>query len=136
MSATTMNYTGFTSAFTKHIDESRRRIDAYVTTNQAKADTLLSELKNIQTEEQGNIDGLLRQLKSLQYERKGAASSKNNEKNGGGGVAERRKRLHDEQVKLEQDVSMMKSKNRVDQEQLDGTFLYYNGGHIYFSFLL
>ena len=135
MSAIAISYTGFTTNFTDHIDESRRRLDAFVETNQTKADNLLSELKTVQAEEQKSIDTLLRQLKSLQHERGAAAAASSNDGGGGGGggVAEQRKKLEEKQNKLEQDVEMMRSKNRVDQAELDGKYVsYFTACFIYY----
>ena len=121
MSATTMsNYTGFTSDFVDRIGESRRRLDEFVESNKQKADSLVADVKRVEADEQQNVDLLLRQLKSLQYERGVAESAALGGGGGVGGIASQRKKLEDKQAKLEQEVSMLKSKNTVDQAQLDG----------------
>ena len=126
MSVATMSFTGFTSAFTDRIEESCRRLDDFVQTNKNKADSLVLDLKKVEADEQRNIDSLLRQLKSLQHER--GVAERNNNGGGsssaaiGGGVADQRKKLEDKQVKLEQEVSILESKNRVEKSQLDGEF--------------
>lgn len=118
-----MSFTGFTSAFTDRIEESCRRLDDFAQTNKNKADSLVLDLKKVEADEQRNIDSLLRQLKSLQHER--GVAERNNNGGGsssaaiGGGVADQRKKLEDKQVKLEQEVSILESRNRVEKSQLD-----------------
>jgi len=121
--ATITNYTGFTSTFVDRIATSRRRLDQYVETNKQKADALVAELKTCEANEQSKIDSLLRQLKSLQYER-GVAKDANKAAAGGGadgvtGVAEQRKKLEHKQAKLQQEVEMLQSKNRMEQSHLE-----------------
>lgn len=122
-----MSFTGFTSNFVNRLEESHHRLDKFVETNRKKADSTLADLKKVEADEQQNIDSLLRQLKSLQYERGVAERSKggSSDSNAKGGVAEQRKKLENKQVKLEQEVSMLKSKNRVEQSQLDGAYYHF-----------
>jgi len=118
-----MVFTGFTSNFVNRLAESHTRLDEYVETNKKKADSLVAEVKKAQSDEQCNIDSLLRQLKSLQHER-GLATAADiggigSIGGGQGGVAEQRKKLEKKQTNLEQEVSMMQSKNTLEQAQLD-----------------
>ena len=124
--STLTSYTGFTSSFVDRIATARRRLDQYIETNKQKADELVAELKTCEDNEQSKIDSLLRQLKSLQYERGVAESSSTNNKStsadGGGvtgGVAEQRQKLESKQAKLQQEVEMLQSKNRMEQSRLD-----------------
>ena len=120
--STLTSYTGFTSSFVDRIATSRRRLDQYVETNKQKADELVAELKTCEDNEQSKIDSLLRQLKSLQYERGVAESTNKSTSDGGGvtgGVAEQRQKLESKQAKLQQEVEMLQSKNRMEQSRLD-----------------
>ncbi|KAL7532487.1 hypothetical protein ACHAWF_004157 [Thalassiosira exigua] len=113
MSSATMSVTGFTTDFVDRIGQSRRSLDDFVRTNQEQADSLVADFERVRADEQRAIDSLLRELRSLRHERgvaKGGA---------GEGVAERREKLEREEKKLEQEVSILKAKNRVEQERLD-----------------
>lgn len=116
-----MVLTGFTSNFVIRLEESRRRLDDLTEANEKKADSLAAEVKKVQSDEQQNIDSLLRQLKSLQHERGMAKSAEDGGNAAAGGVAERKKELKNKQLKLEQEVSMLQSKNKVEQARFDGT---------------
>lgn len=128
--SSTMIYSGFTSGCLNRLETSRRKLHLFTDANKKRVDTILSDLQQLQSNEQQKIDALLRQLKSLQYERgaveklKGSSSSNNSADNGtdggGGGMAERRKKLESKQKKLEEEVSMLESRNRMEREQLDG----------------
>jgi hypothetical protein len=114
---------GFTSNFVARLEDSRRRLDDFVETNKRTADYRVADLKKVHADEQQGIDSLLRQLKSLQHERGVAAMSRNgSDDNAMGGVAVQRKKLESKQVKLEEEISMLKSKNRIEQAQLDGAY--------------
>ena len=126
----TMTYSGFTADCLNRLETSRRNLVIFTDAKKKRADTILSDLKQLQSNEQQKIDALLRQLKSLQYERgvveKFKDSNKTNSSDnvaggGGGGIAERRKKLESKQRKLEEEVSMLESRNRMEKEQLDGT---------------
>jgi hypothetical protein len=124
----TMTYSGFTADCLNRLETSRRNLVIFTDAKKKRADTVLSDLKQLQSNEQQKIDALLRQLKSLQYERgvveKFKDSNKTNSSDniaGGGGIAERRKKLESKQKKLEEEVSMLESRNRMEKEQLDGT---------------
>lgn len=118
--------TTFTSNFINRIEESRHNLNTYITTTKNKSNDICTKLHQEQHTEQENIDILLRQLKSLQHER-GVASAANNINNKGngsdGGLVEQRKKLENKQLKFEEEVHLLTSKNRVDQEQLDGTYI-------------
>jgi len=109
------SYTGFTSNFIDRLGESTRQLDEFVAQNKEKANALVSNLHQVEADEQQNIDSLLRKLKSVQHERGVVASSAKD----GGGVAEQRKMLESKQLKLEQEVSRLTSKNRVDKSQME-----------------
>jgi len=117
-----MSIPDFTSNFINRLEESHFRLDEFVQTNKKKADSAIADLKKAEADEQQNIDSLLRQLHSLQYERGVAESSKMDDgksNNAKGGVAEQRQKLENKQVELEQEVSTIKRKNRVEEAQLD-----------------
>ena len=118
--------TTFTSNFINRIEESRHNLNTYITTTKNKSNDICTKLQQEQHTEQENIDILLRQLKSLQHERGVAvANNSSNKANGSdGGLVEQRKKLENKQLKFEEEVSLLTSKNRVDQEQLDGTCVY------------
>ncbi len=119
-----MTTLGFTSNFVTRLEESRRKLDDFVETNKRAADSRVVDLKKIQADEQQGIDALLRQLKSLQYERGVAAMSTNgSDKNAAGSLAVQLKKFESKQMKLEEELSMLKSKNRIEQAQLDGAFV-------------
>jgi len=123
----TESLTSITSDFTSRLTEVRRRVDDFATTNEKRADAVLADAKQTEIDEQRDIDLLLRQLKSLQSERGVVGESSSSEGNGGSGssssgVADQRKKLESKQVKLEEEVSMLKKKNRVEQAQLDGEY--------------
>jgi len=105
------SFTGFTSAFVDRIATSRRRLDQYVEANKQKADDIIAELKTCEANEQSKIDSLLRQLKSLQRAAAGG--------DGVTGVAEQRKKLENKQSKLQQEVEILKSKNRAELSRLE-----------------
>ena len=120
--------TTFTSNFINRIEESRHNLNTYITTTKNKSNDICSKLQQEQHTEQENIDILLRQLKSLQHER-GVVSAANNNSNkansgGDGGLVEQRKKLENKQLQFEEEVHLLTSKNRVDQEQLDGACIY------------
>lgn len=125
-----ISYSGFTSDCLNRLETSRRNLSLFTEANKKRADTILSDLKQLQSNEQQKIDALLRQLKSLQFERgivekiKDSSSNNSSENGtgGGGGIAERRKKLDSKQQKLEEEVSMLETRNRMEMEQLDGTF--------------
>ena len=118
-----MTTLGFTSNFVARLEESRRRLDDFVEINKRVADCRVNDLKKVQADEQQSIDSLLRQLKSLQYERGVVAMSRNeSDDNATGGVAVQRKKIESKQVKLEEELSMLKSKYRIEQAQLDGAY--------------
>jgi hypothetical protein len=118
-----MTTLGFTSNFVAGLEELRRKLDDFVETNKKTADCQVADLKKIQADEQQSIDSLLRQLRSLQYERGVAAMSRNgSDDNATGGLAVQRKKFESKQVKLEEELSMLKSKNRIEQAQLDGAY--------------
>jgi hypothetical protein len=118
-----MTTLGFTSNFVARLEESRRRLDDFVEISKRAADCRVNDLKKVQADEQQSIDSLLRQLKSLQHERGVAAMSRNgSDDNATGGVAVQRKKIESKQVKLEEELSMLKSKYRIEQAQLDGAY--------------
>jgi hypothetical protein len=118
-----MTTLGFTSNFVAILEDSRRKVDDFVETNKRTADCRVADLKKLQADEQQNIDALLRQLKSLQYERGVATMSRNgSDDNATGGLAVRLKKFESKQVKLQEELSMLKSKNRIEQAQLDGAY--------------
>ncbi len=127
--SSTMAYSSFTSDCLARLETSRRNLYLFTDANKKRADTILSDLKQLQSNEQQKIDALIRQLKSLQYERgvveklkdSCSTNSSGNGTGGGGGIAERRKKIESKQKKLEEEVSMLKSRNRMEKEQLDGT---------------
>ena len=124
-----MACSSFTSDCLTRLETSRRNLYLFTDANKKRADAILSDLKQLQSYEQQKIDALLRQLKSLQYERgvveklndSSSTNSSGNGTGGGGGIAERRKKLESKQKKLEEEVSMLKSRNRMEKKQLDGT---------------
>ena len=120
--SSTMGTTGFTCSFVGYVAESTARLDGWIEGNKKKADDCVFELTSVKNDEQQKIDSLLRKLKSLQYERGVARESR--ESSGDpyavGGLAERRKQFEEKEMKLEQEVSILKSKSRVEQSQLDG----------------
>lgn len=117
--------TTFTSNFINRIEESRHNLNTYITTTKNKSNDICSKLQQEQHTEQENIDILLRQLKSLQHERGVAVANNSNKANGGdGGLVEQRKKLENKQLKFKEEVHLLTSKNRVDQEQLDGAYIY------------
>ena len=118
--ATTISYTGFTSGFVDGLAESRRRLDAFVDANKAKADALVADHQRAAAEEQQGIDALLRQLHALQYERGVAREIAKGGKGGEGGVAEQRKKLEGKRARLEEEVRSLTTKNRAEREELDG----------------
>ena len=124
MTATTLT---FTSNFINRIEESRHNLNTYITTTKNKSNDICTKLHQEQHTEQENIDILLRQLKSLQHERGVVSAANNSNKvNGGdGGLVEQRKKLENKQLKFEEEVHLLTSKNRVDQEQLDGAYIQY-----------
>ena len=123
MTATTT--TTFTSNFINRIEESRHNLNTYITTTKNKSNDICTKLQQEQHTEQENIDILLRQLKSLQHERGvvSAANSRNKGNGSDGGLVEQRKKLENKQLKFEEEVHLLTSKNRVDQEQLDGAYI-------------
>lgn len=128
-----MIYSGFTSGCLNRLETSRRKLNIFTDANKKRVDNILSDLQQLQSNEQQKIDSLLRQLKSLQYERGAVEKLKDSSSNnsadngtgggGGGGMAERRKKLESKQKKLEEEVSMLESRNRMEKQQLDGTFV-------------
>ncbi|KAL3768040.1 hypothetical protein ACHAWU_005498 [Discostella pseudostelligera] len=127
--SSTMIYSGFTSGCLNRLETSRRKLNIFTDANKKRVDNILSDLQQLQSNEQQKIDSLLRQLKSLQYERGAVeklkdSSSNNSADNGTGGggggcMAERRKKLESKQKKLEEEVSMLESRNRMEKQQLD-----------------
>jgi len=116
----------FTSNFINRIEESRHNLNTYITTTKNKSNDICTKLHQEQHTEQENIDILLRQLKSLQHERGvvSAANNNSNKANGSdGGLVEQRKKLENKQLKFEEDIHLLTSKNLVDQEQLDGAYI-------------
>jgi len=118
MSAATMSISGFTSNFITRLEESHSRLDEFVQTNEKKADSAVADLKKTEADKQQNIDSLLRQLHSLQHER-GVVKNNSKQGNATGGVAEQRHKLENKGVELEQEVSLAKGKNRLEEAQLD-----------------
>eukprot|EP00578_Thalassiosira_sp_NH16_P008205 CAMPEP_0181111216 /NCGR_PEP_ID=MMETSP1071-20121207/19153_1 /TAXON_ID=35127 /ORGANISM="Thalassiosira sp., Strain NH16" /LENGTH=241 /DNA_ID=CAMNT_0023195087 /DNA_START=19 /DNA_END=744 /DNA_ORIENTATION=+ len=112
-----MSFAGFSSDFIDRLDESRRRCEEYAEANERRADSILADLRKVSADEQRGIDSLLRRIRSLRQER-GIIDGDGSD-GGGGGIAERRKRLEDKRAKLEQEVSMLESRNRVEQTQLE-----------------
>ena len=116
----------FTSNFINRIEESRHNLNTYITTTKNKSNDICTKLQQEQHTEQENIDILLRQLKSLQHERGVAVANNSNKANGSdGGLVEQRKKLENKQLKFKEEVHLLTSKNRVDQEQLDGAYIRY-----------
>ena len=115
--------TTFTSNFINRIEESRHNLNTYITTTKNKSNDICTKLQQEQHTEQENIDILLRQLKSLQHERGVVANSNKANSGGDGGLVEQRKKLENKQLQFEEEVHLLTSKNRVDQEQLDGTYI-------------
>ena len=120
MTATTS--LGFTSNFINRLTESRNQLERYVESNKRIADDHVTALRAIQLNEQQTIDNLQRQLKLLQYERGVvAATDEVAGDDDGGGVAVQRKQLDARQVLLEDELTLLKTKNHIEQSQLDGT---------------
>jgi predicted deacetylase len=120
MTATTS--LGFTSNFINRLTESRNQLERYVESNKRIADDHVTALRTIQVNEQQTIDNLQRQLKLLQYERGVvAATGEAAAGDDGGGVAVQRKQLDARQVLLEDELTLLKTKNHIEQSQLDGT---------------
>jgi hypothetical protein len=118
-----MTTLGFTSNYVARLEESRCRLDDFVEINKRAADCRVNDLKKVQASEQQSIDSLLRHLKSLQYER-GVAATSGNGSNGNAtsGIVVQRKKIESMQVKVEEELSMLKSKYRIEQSQLDGAY--------------
>jgi predicted deacetylase len=112
---------GFTSNFINRLTESRNQLERYVESNKRIADDHVTALRTIQVNEQQTIDNLQRQLKLLQYERGVVAATGEAAGVDDGGLAEQRKKLDKRQVLLEDELTLLKTKNHIEQTQLDGT---------------
>jgi len=112
---------GFTSNFINRLTKSRGQLESYVESNKRVADDYVTALRTIQVNEQQDIDNLIRQLKSLQYERGVVAAEEAGSDSGG--VAVQRKELDKRQVLLQDELTLLKTKNHIEQSQLDGAFI-------------
>lgn len=123
MTTTTL---GFTSNFINRLTESRNQLESYVESNKRIADDYVTALRTIQVNEQQDIDNLLHQLKLLQYERGVVAAEEatGDDDDVGGGMAVQRKELDKRQVLLENELTLLKTKNHIEQSQLDGMFYF------------
>lgn len=115
---------GFTANFINRLTESRNKLESYVESNKRIADDYVTALRTIQVNEQQDIDNLLHQLKLLKYER-GVVAAEEATGDDGGGMAVQRKELDKRQVLLENEVTLLKTKNHIEQSQLDGMFSFF-----------
>ncbi len=115
-----MSCSGFTSSFTKSLEESSSRIHAWSEMKKKEADTAVMEAKAVENEEQRKIDGLLRQFKSLQYQRGIVSRAKDGNFTNGGGLKEQREKLLSKQDKLKEDIDLLNTRKKVEQSKLDG----------------